>query len=225
MPKLARVVAPGVPHHITQRGNRRAPIFKEPNDREVYMDLLGRSAERHSLRVWAYTLMTNHVHLVVVPEDESSLSSTIRDAHGGYATYFNRTYRGVGHLWHCRFYSSALDSRHLRAAVRYVERNPVRVGLVGRAEDYAWSSAAAHCGLREDFLLADECPFEEWPKDWSNWLADEEPADETKRIRQRTLTGRPSGSESFVKELEEQLGRQLIPRKPGRRPKANPPKT
>ena len=219
MPKLPRVVVPGYPHHITQRGNRRAPIFNEPNDRKVYLDLLGQYAERYSLHIWTYALMTNHVHLVAAPEQEPALSATIRDTYSGYATYFNRTYGFVGHLWQCRFYSCVLDSSHLRSAVRYVERNPVRAGLVRRAEEYAWSSAAAHCGLREDLLLSDGFPTEEWPLDWSMWLEGEESEDEITRIRQRTFTGHPSGSKTFVKDLERLLGRPLSPQKPGPKPK------
>ena len=221
VPKLPRVVVPGYPHHITQRGNRRASIFNEPNDRKVYLDLLGRYAERYCLHIWAYALMTNHVHLVAVPEQEPSLSATIRDAHSGYATYFNRTYPFVGHLWQCRFYSCVLDSGHLRSAVRYVERNPVRAGLVRRAEEYEWSSAAAHCGLRKDPLLSDAFPSEDWPcpQDCSRWLEDEESEEERTRIRQRTFTGHPSGSRTFVKDLEHLLGRPLSPQKPGPKPK------
>ncbi len=216
MPRFTRVVVPGLPHHITQRGNRRSATFHDSRDREVYMRLLGEYAERHRLGIWAYVLMTNHVHLVGVPEDENSLPATIRDTHSAYAAYFNRTYDAVGHLWQGRFFSCVLDSNHLRNTVRYVELNPVRAGIVKRAEDYDWSSAAAHCGMRLDTLMTDKLPPGSWPKDWSAWLGEGEPIEQTTLIRSRTLSGRPWGSDSFVLELERRLGRRIRPRKRGR---------
>ena len=219
MPRIARVVVPGLPHHITQRGNRRADVFFDDHDRRRYLFLLGRYAERHGLAIWAYCLMTNHVHFVVVPATEGSLGRAFRDAHQAYAAWLNRKMRESGHLWQGRFFSCVLDDPHVWACVRYVERNPVRAGLVGRAEDWPWSSAAAHCGHREDPLLSPvQMP---WPvPDWPEYLRDEDAA-ATAVIRRRTSTGRPCGSQAFVEHLESALGRLLAPRKPGRKPKRN----
>ena len=139
MPRFARVVVPEFPHHITHRGNRRLPTFCDEKDRAVYLRLVGEYAERYALRIWAYSLMTNHIHLVAVPEYEESLAAVIRDAHGNYARYFNQAHGAIGHLWQGRYYSSVLDSGHLRSAIRYVERNPVRAGMIQRGEDYEWS--------------------------------------------------------------------------------------
>ena len=148
MPRLARVVIPGMPHHVTQRGNRREPVFFEPGDRAWYLHLLAHYADLHGLEIWAYCLMTNHVHLVAVPSTEASLGQSLRDAHGAYSSYLNRRINVTGHLWQGRFYSTVLEGPHMWSAVRYVERNPVRAAIVQRAEEYAWSSAAVHCGLR-----------------------------------------------------------------------------
>ena len=207
---------PGFPYHITHRGNRRLPTFCDETDRVVYMRLLGEYAKRCELRIWAYALMTNHIHLVAVPENEDSLAAAMRDAHGNYARYFNHVHGTTGHLWEGRYYSSILDSEHLRRAVRYVERNPVRAGIIQRCEDYQWSSAAAHCQLRTAPLLTDPVPPGEWPTDWSSWLGEEVPAEETNRIRRQTFLGRPLGTESFVADLEKRLGRRLRPLPRGR---------
>ena len=217
MGRLRRVVVPGLPHHITQRGVRRCPVFCDDRDRKIYLELLSEASELFGLSIRSYTLMTNHVHLIAVPEREDSIGKTLRDTHGPYASYFNRRYRFCGHLWQARFHSSPMDDVHFWAGVRYVENNPVRAGMVERAQDYPWSSAAAHCGPRSDPLLAS---FDINPlliPDWSEWLAAGQPVAEIETIRRNTRTGRPSGSEEFIKGLEAGLGRRLRPAKRGRK--------
>jgi len=154
MPRFKRVVVPGLPHHITQRGNRRMNVFFDDEDREIFLRILGEVGESNGLANFSYDLMTNHEHLVSVPKLESSLATSMRDLLGPYAAYINRKYGFSGRLWQGRFFSTVLDDAHFWEAIRYVERNPVRAGLVQRAEQYRWSSAAAHCGKREDCLLA-----------------------------------------------------------------------
>ena len=217
MPRIARVVVPMLPHHVTQRGNRRADVFFDDDDRRRYLFFLARYAERHGLAIWAYCLMPNHVHFVAVPSAAESLGRAFRDAHQAYATWLNRKMHERGHLWQGRFFSCVLDDPHLWAAVRYVERNPVRAGLVERAEDWSWSSAAAHCGMRTDELLSPvQMP---WPvPDWSAYLGDDSEA-ETAAIRRQTTTGRPCGSGTFIESIESALSRCLRPRKPGPRPR------
>ena len=172
MPRIARVVLPGGPHHVTQRGNRRVDVFLDDQDRRRYLSLLSEYTGRHGVAIWAYCLMRNHVHFVAVPETAESLGRTFHDTHQTYAAWFNHKTKETGHLWQGRFYSTVLDDPHLWVAVRYVERTPVRAGLVDRAEDWPWSSAAAHCGDRTDPLLTDiEMP---WPvPDWRAFLAKE----------------------------------------------------
>ena len=183
--------------------------------------MLVKYAEKYGLAIWAYCLMTNHVHFVVVPNGDEAMGQTFRDTHQAYASWLNRRIGQRGHLWQGRFFSCVLDEPHLWAAVRYVERNPVRAGIVTRAEEYPWSSAAGHCGLRTDTLLSDvEMP---WPvEDWSAFLRDEDEESVATTIRRNTTTGRPCGSTGFVKHLESLLARILHLRKRGPKPK---PKT
>ena len=216
MPRHGRVVVSGLPHHITHRGNRRSDIFKNMEDRQIDLRLLRKHAEQEGLKIWAYALMSNHVHLVAVPECEESLAATLRSAHGTYATHFNGHYETVGHLWQGRFYSCVLDDTHTWNAVRYVERNPVRAGLVRRAEDYRWSSASAHCGLTTQPLLTNDFLAQSGIQDWSAWLAESNPEVIDCRIRRRTFTGYPCGSDEFLRELEKRLGRTIRRRVPGR---------
>ena len=224
MSRVARIVVPGFPHHVTQRGNRGADVFEVDADRKAYLRFLGKYAERHGLAVWAYCLMTNHVHLVVVPEREASLGLTLRDTHTVYAMYSNTRTELRGHVWQGRFFSCPLDETHLWAAVRYVERNPVRAGMVEQPEAYRWSSAAAHCGLREDALLSKEFPPKGVVADWSEWLAEGEDEKTTGLIRRQTRTGRPCGAPKFLDQLEGLLKRVLRPKKRGPKPKRHPVK-
>ncbi len=219
MSRVARVVIPGFPHHVTQRGNRRADVFETDADREAYLRFLKRYAGRYGLSVWAYCLMSNHIHLVAVPAHEHSLGRALRDAHTVYAMYFNTRTELSGHVWQGRFHSCPMDESHLWATVRYVERNPVRAGLVERAEAYRWSSAAAHCGLRNDALLSGSFPPAGVIDDWKQWLTGAEDEGAVKRIRGHTHTGRPCGSPTFVAQLEDLLQRTLRPNKRGRKPK------
>jgi putative transposase len=239
MSRVARIVVPGYPHHVTQRGNRRADVFETEDDRHAYLRFLKKYGERHGLDIWAYCLMTNHIHLVAVPEREESLARALRDAHTVYAMRFNTRTRMSGHVWQGRFYSCVLDETHLWAAVRYVERNPVRAGMVEQAEDHPWSSARSHCGLgltpsfaesskrntgsvpfeAQDALLSKEFPPPGVIEDWAGWLRVEDDPDAVDRIRRQTGTGRPCGGSRFVVQLENLLGRLLRPAKRGRKPK------
>jgi putative transposase len=218
---MARVVLPGFPHHITQRGIRRFNVFLDDADHHRYRELLGLYARQFDLRVAAYCLMTNHVHVVAVPGRKDSIAKTFKYCHGVYATEFNKKYRKTGHLWQARPYSCVLDQPHAWAALRYVERNPVRARMVERAEQYPWSSAPPHCGLVDDTLLDSPWPEPHTVKDWSQWLGGETNVEQEQRIRERTFTGRPCGDDAFVREIEVMLGRSLRLGKPG--PKAKRP--
>jgi putative transposase len=216
--RLARVVAIDVAHHVTQRGNRRQVIFTSDSERSVYMGLLRESAEHHCLSVIGYCLMSNHVHLVVIPRKTESLASTFKATHGQYASYWNAAHHSSGHLWQGRFYSCSLDPAHLWEALRYTELNPVRAGMVSSAAQWKWSSAAVHCGAAEPDACLEMAPWRErWTTvSWQSFLGLGETEAELALIRQCTHTGRPFGTSDFVQYLEQTTQRKLAPRKGGR---------
>ena len=215
MARIARVVVSGVPHHVIQRGNRRLPVFFRDTDRQAYLSYLKESGEEFGIDYWAYCLMDNHVHLIAVPKDEQSLARGIGEAHKSYTRLVNFREGWRGHLWQGRFSSYPLDEPHLYAAIRYVERNPVRARLVKKAEDYPWSSAKARVYGTKDELL-DEYFLTQDISDWSEFLRskyEEEP--EGKLFDERLNTGRPLGAPEFLQWLEDMTGRTLCKAKPG----------
>src|SRR5437868_4973426 len=144
---------PGPAHHVTQRGNRRQRTFFEDGDYALYRDLLAEAARRAGAAVWAYCLMPNHVHLIVVPDDPDGLRQTFADAHRRYTGFINARQRWTGHLWQGRFGAVAMDEAHLAAAARYVALNPARARLVDRAQEWPWSSVRAHLAGEDDELV------------------------------------------------------------------------
>lgn len=163
--------------------------------------------------------MTNHVHLLVVSRQSDSLARAIGRTHGRFAQWQNKRNKWSGHLWANRFYSTPLDEEHLWTAVRYVELNPVRAGMVQRAENYEWSSARCHTRNYPDELLAPTRPFPGRVEDWSDWLTTDLPAEQVEALRKNTSTGRPTGSDGFVALLEVKLARTLKRQKRGRKPR------
>jgi len=221
MPRRARVVAAGVPHHITHRGNNRQDVFLSDEDRRRYQDLLIEQLEPCAVSVLGWCWMSNHVHLIAVPRREDSFSRLVMRVHSRYAQQFNRRHKRCGHLWHSRFYSCPLGPGHLQTALLYVDLNPVRAGLVEQATRYGWSSAAAHVeGGAPDGLL-DSWELERWGGcgEWSARLERSLEASEAQRLRQATSSGAAFGGPHFVAELERRYGRNLEPRPRGR-PKA-----
>jgi putative transposase len=177
------------------------------------------ACQKYRTFIWTYTLMPNHVHHVAVPELEDSLHKTIKLAHGDYTDYLNNKYGLVGHAWQGRFKSFPMDESHCYNAIRYIERNPVRAKLVGRAEDYLWSSAAAHCGLRDDPLLSGDCPLVGQIENWSDWLRIDLDEEIREQFHRHTASGRPWGSKDFMMKIGKQIGRDLLPKKRGPRAK------
>ena len=218
MARLARVVAPGHPHHITQRGNRRQDVFFEEADYLAYCDLMGEWCAKRAVQVWAYCLMPNHVHLIAVPETEDGLRRAVGEAYRRYSRRINFANQWTGYLWQGRFASFPMDEKHLIAAARYVELNPVRAGLARSAEDYPWSSARAHMAGRDD-VLVHAAPLLERVGDWRVFLAAEGKGDISGAIGKHIGTGRPLGSDGFVTALEKRLDRPLKPRPAGRKRK------
>ena len=216
MARIARVVAPGYPHHVTQRGNRRQQTFFQDEDYTAYIELMSQWCTRHGVQVWAYCLMPNHVHLVCVPESEDGLRLAIGKAHLRYTRRVNAREGWRGHLWQGRFASFVMDERHLLAAARYIERNPVRAGLAEKPWEYRWSSAAAHMAARDDALVKVE-PLLEMVGDWSQFLSEDLAELDAERLRMHERTGRPLGDDGFIARIERLLGRDIRKRKPGRK--------
>ena len=216
MARLARIVVPGLPHHITQRGVRRMDVFFSDDDRTEYLKQLADQGERFGVKYLAWCLMANHVHLIAIPAEESSLARGIGEAHRRYTRYVNFREGWRGYLFQGRFHSFPLEGRYLLAAVRYVLRNPVRVGIARRPWDYQWSSAKWFVGEKAHDPLAIPSDMLADIADRRSFLLQEE--DCLPELRGHARTGRPLGSESFLTHLEKLTGRRLLPRKPG--PKA-----
>ena len=224
MARSSRIVAPNYPYHITQRGNYRQAIFENKEDRKKYLLWIDKYSQKYNLSLLAYCLMDNHVHFIAIPRHEDSLSKVFSIAHMRYSQYFNNKRSASGHLWQGRFYSCVLDEAHLMAAIRYVERNPVRSGLVQYAWEWEWSSAAFHTGRAEM-----EIKLEEIKKildidviEWEQLLSSQDDEDQINTIRKNTKQGRPVGPPGFIEEIGVKVGRVLktIPRGRPRKKKA-----
>ena len=214
MARIARVVVPAVPHHVTQRGNRRQQTFFQDGDYRAYLDLMAEWCGAEEVEIWAYCLMPNHVHLIAVPKTAEALGRAIGEAHRRYTRRINAREDWTGHLWQGRFASFPMDERHTIAAARYLELNPVRAKLARRAQDYPWSSARAHLAGKDDQVVRVR-PLLNLVSDWRSLLSGETPASHSTTFRRHETTGRPLGDGEFVGRLEALTGRTLRRAKPG----------
>jgi putative transposase len=219
MARLARVVAPGFPHYITQRGNRRQQTFFCDKDYQYYVELMGQWCGAHDVEILSYCLMPNHVHLIAVPQSADGLKRAIGEAHRRYTRMVNFREGWRGHLWQGRFASFVLDEPFLLTAARYIELNPARAGLIDAPSRYRWSSAGAHVRGKDDALVS-VGPLLELAPNWRAFLRRVIREEDIELLRAHEQTGRPLGDEEFVASLEKDLGRILTRKKPG--PKGNP---
>ena len=219
MARIARAVAEGMPHHIVQRGNRCQKTFFSDDDYGAYIDLMAQWCRKHDVEVWAYCLMPNHVHLIVVPSKAENLRLAIGEAHRRYTRRINFRKGWRGHLWQERFSSYVMDERYMLACTRYIENNPVRANLAARPEQWKWSSAAAHISGKKDKLVNVLPLLSIIKEDWRRFLAGGLLPKEMADIRKHERTGRPLGSATFMDQIEVKLGRILRPQKPGRKPR------
>jgi putative transposase len=209
MARLARSIILGYPHHVTQRGNYDQAVFETEVDYRHYLTWLGEYIERYDIDVWAYCLMPNHVHFVCVPKAEGALARAFNTLHMRYAQYFNGKHAAHGHLWRGRFMSCALDDNSVREEIRFIENNPVRVGIVARAEDYVWSSARSHVTGEPDAILRNGCFLTTEMPEWRTYLVENGEESVLRRVRERLRTGRPAGDVDFIRKLEGIIGRRL----------------
>lgn len=196
MPRRPRIVRPDAPHHITQRGDGRQPIFDTDDDRRLFLRLLGKYASLYELEIWGYCLMPDHFHLIAVPRSADSIAGTLRQLQGDYARYINLRRDNTGHLWHSRYRSTVMDAAHTWRALAYIERNPVRAEIAEQAEFFPWSSAPAHYGIQSPPSWLNVTAWRShWkPAQWRRLLR--ESKDETSFAEQfhaATSTGRPMG--------------------------------
>ena len=218
MPRVARLVLPGLPHHITQRGNYRQKVFYRDEDRLLYLNLLREFAVHYGVSILAYCLMPNHVHLIAVPHHERALARMLQRVHADYARAVHLRLRRVGHLWQARYASVPMDEKHFWATMVYVEQNPSKAHLVDHPWDWRWSSAQAHLADSEGGLLdlvawrARYTP-EKWKRCLELGLADSLTIE---RIREATQKGWPLGDEAFLDRLASEFGVNPRRRHPGR---------
>jgi len=220
MPRIARVVIPGIPYHITQRGNYKQSIFSDESDRVMYLSLVIEYIEKQEVKVLAYCLMENHIHFIMVPSSSDSLGIIFNQISRRYAIYFNKKFNRIGHLWQDRYYSCPLDDDHLFEAIRYIENNPVKAGYVVYPEEYRWSSAKAHMKkeIREDKILSEYSEYMDAIDNWKNYLNGSWNESAVANIKKCTMNGRPCGNVAFIQELEFKTGR-LLRVKPKGRPR------
>jgi putative transposase len=219
MARLARLVVPGLPHHITQRGNRRERVFFGDDDYRAYLALIAEAARKSETEIWAYCLMPNHVHFIMAPSTEVGLRQTFAEAHRRYTGRINARFKQTGHLWQGRFSSVAMDERHLFAAARYVPMNPVRAGLTARAADWPWSSVHAHMAGRDDGVVT-VAPVLDRVGDFAAFLDEEADQSAITALRLARSTGRPVGAADWIARLEAETRRRLAPEKRGPKPRA-----
>jgi putative transposase len=216
MPRSARIVIPGIPHHVTQRGSRRLPTFLKEEDYAYYRSLIGSFAERGEVTVLAWCLMPNHVHFLLIPAREDSLRAMLGPLNRTYAETINRRGGWTGHLWQDRFASVPLDSSHTVAAARYIELNPVRANLVRHPAEYRWSSAISHLTGQPDGVTNIEAS-RELTDDWAGLLESGMTDDDfSEKLKHHQRSCRPMGSDEFLKRLSGELHINLLPPKRGR---------
>jgi putative transposase len=192
-------------------------IFHSGDDRRFYLQAVKEETDRFDVEILSWCLMNNHVHFIAIPQHQTSLAKGFGEAHKRYTRMKNLTDGARGYLFQGRFASCVLDERHLVAAVRYVEFNPVRAGITGIAWDYPWSSAAFHVGDADTDLLVRDRSLRGLIDDWRAYLSDDQGLPKEK-IRKATRTGRPAGDGQFIETMEQLTGRTLCKQKPGRRP-------
>ncbi len=219
MSRIARTVAVGYPHHVLQIGNNKGTVFFDDKDYFVYLYLLKKYSDRYTCHVLAYCLMPNHVHLLLKPAQDISLSKVMQGISLCYTQYINKKYDKSGRLWESRYHSCIVDKEnYLWTAARYIEQNPKRAGITGAEENYPYSSARAHVSGVNDEVLGEDIFGEHGRMDYVDYLHSHIAPDEIKEIIYCTRSGLPFGNNAFRRAMGQGLGKDLV-RKPRGRPR------
>jgi putative transposase len=203
MPRTARASVGGLCYHVINRGNARAEVFRNPADYAAFLALLRTATERAHMRVLGYCLMGNHFHLALWPRQDGDLSRFLQWLLTAHVRRYHRHYRSSGHVWQGRFKAFPIQQDdHLLTVLRYIERNPLRAGVVARAEDWLWSSLRERSG-GATWLTA--CPVA-GPKDWVGWVNGPMTEAELDALRRSVNRGTPFGNEAWVQRTARRLG-------------------
>jgi putative transposase len=219
MARLARFILPGVAHHVTQRGNGRQQVFFCEADYRFYRDLLKVHCARHGVAIWGWVLMPNHVHLILVPPAADSLRAALSQVHRAYAGHIHAREKRTGHFWQGRFGCVAMDEAHLLSAIRYVHNNPVRARLALRSRDWPWSSVHALLRPSRGDGLTQTGPVLARVDNMQALLKRGEDEAQSMALRRSESTGRPLGSEAFLRKIARKTERDPRPAKRGPKPK------
>lgn len=201
MPRRARVVIAGAPHHVTQRGNRRQTTFFRDGDYLRYLQLAAEACAKADVECWGYCLMPNHVHLILTPRAPGDLRAALVPLHWRYTFEINKRERWTGYLWQGRFASFAMDEAYFVQASRYVGLNPVRAGLVARARDWPWSSVRAHLAGADDALVKTAPLAARVKQNMARFFETDVAEEARKKLRAASSTGRPLGAGEWLKAL------------------------
>jgi len=217
MPRIARIIGIGYPHHIIQRGNNRQNIFFDQEDRRLYLKWLKKYSLECGCMINAYCLMSNHVHLLAVPQYNYSLAKTMQKLSLRFTQHINKKYKRTGRLWECRFYSALVDKEsYLWSTVRYIEQNPVRAKIVSKPDEYRWSSAKINITGKEMDFIKPIWQGDAKREEYTNFLNNPGKEEEIEIIRKSTISGKPIGSKEFINHLVETLGITINTRPKGR---------
>jgi putative transposase len=227
MARLPRLVLPGQPHHIIQRGNNRQPVFLDDEDYMRFLGWMREAARTYKVSVHAYVLMPNHMHLLASPVEANGLAQMMQWIGRKYVPYFNQKHNRVGTLWQGRFKTSVIDSEnYFLVCSRYIESNPVRAHMVAAPQDYRWSSYAHHAGLRQDPAVVDHAlywalgntPFQ---REAAYMALFQVPLSQAELLSIHTAAakGWPLGSDAYKTQLQHRAKRQVLPARRGRPPK------
>jgi len=214
MPRIARVIAIGYPHHIVQRGNRRQEVFFKDEDYREYLKFLSEYSGKNKLSIVAYCLMPNHVHLITIPQNNEGLARAIGETHRNYTRMINFREKWRGYLWQGRFSSYVMDEKYLYSVAKYILNNPVKAKIVKRAEEYEWSSIQHHLG-RENIPYINDAVLQGMIDDWGTYLTEGVKKEDVEILKRHERTGRPLGDKPFIEKLENKLGISLKKKKPG----------